>query len=227
MSCGMLSISSHDFSGTWAGLSVIYCLKFVTSSSQVAFYTMMQALLIALTSILLFPSSAIPSALPSSSSLSEPFLISPSTNNLALPAVAMSPEAEDGIACFNLTTEHVRPVDVSDCNEVIDSMLHDPSDVMKIQNFSHNHEIPGVYAVPKIWEWGRCCILLTSEHEDAVAKFRLVDAIMRAQEVIAKCPPNSKASLGGIAVLGIETFFVAIDGPPRLVGPNQTMQLGA
>ena len=43
---------------------------------------------------------------------------------------------------------------------------------------------------------------------------------------MAKCPPNSKQSLGGIGVLGIGKFFVTVDGPPRLGGPNQTIQLG-
>ncbi|KAK0514072.1 hypothetical protein JMJ35_003794 [Cladonia borealis] len=192
----------------------------------------MQALLTALISILLSPSSAIPSALPSSSSLSEPLLISPSIKNLALPTVSTNPEPEDGIICFNLTTDRVQPVDVEDCNDVIEIMLHDPSGAMTRQNFSRDEEIPNTYVVPKIWQWNQCCILLTSEEEDEVGQFRLVDAIIRAQEILAKCPPNSKASLGGIAVLGIQTFFVAVDGPhvdgPQHLGaPNQTMQLVA
>ena len=187
----------------------------------------MQALLITLISILLSPSSAISSALPSSSSLSEPRLISPSINNLALPTVSISPEAdEDGIVCFNLTTARVRPVDVEHCNGIIDIILHDPSGALTLQKFSHNQDIPGVYAIPKLWEWGQCFIILTSEQEDAVGEFRLVDVIIRAQEIIAKCPPNSKANLGGIAVLGVQTFFVGVDGPVYPVGANQTMQLG-
>lgn len=94
---------------------------------------------------------------------------------------------------------------------------------MAIQKFGHNDQTPGIYAVPKVWEWKQCFICLTSEDEDAVGEFRLADAILRAQEVIAKCPPYSKASLGGLAVLGIQTFFVAVDGPAPLGGPNQTI----
>ena len=106
-------------------------------------------------------------------------------------------------------------------------MLHDPSGVMNRQNFSQNSQIPGIYAVPKVWEWGRCFILLTSEDEDAVGEFRLVDAILRAQDIMAKCPPNSKQHLGGIGVLGVGKFFVTVDAPAHLGGPNQTMQLGS
>ena len=105
-------------------------------------------------------------------------------------------------------------------------MLHDPSGVMNLQKFSQNYQIPGIYAVPSIWQWGRCFILLTSEDEDEVGEFRLVDAIVRAKDIMAKCPPNSKHSLGGIGVLGIGKFFVTVDGPPNLGGPNQTTQLG-
>ena len=101
---------------------------------------------------------------------------------------------------------------------------------MTRQNFTRDEELPDTYVLPKIWCWNQCCILLTSENEEEVGQFRLVDAIRRAQEIMAKCPPNSKASLGGIAVLGIKTFFVAVDGPhvdgqPYLGEPNQTMQL--
>ena len=188
----------------------------------------MQALLITLISILLSPSSAISSALPSSSSLSESLLISPSINNLALPTVSISPEVdpEDGIACFNLTTHRVRPVNIEHCNAIIDIILHDPSGALTLQNFSHNQYIPGTYAIPKIWEWGQCFIILTSEQDNAVGEFRLVDVIIRAQDIIAKCPPNSKAHLGGVAVLGVQTFFVGVDGPVYTKGANQTMQLG-
>ena len=98
---------------------------------------------------------------------------------------------------------------------------------MKRQNFSHNHQIPGVYPVPKIWQWNQCFILLETEDEDAVGEFRLMDAIVRARDVIARCPPNSKAHLGGVAVLGVQKFFVTVDGPHHPVGLNQTMQLGA
>ena len=101
-------------------------------------------------------------------------------------------------------------------------MIHDPS-VMAIQKFGHKDQIPGMFAVPKVWEWKQCIICLTSEDEDEVGEFRLVDVILRAQEVIARCPPYSKASLGGLAVLGVETFFVAVDGPPPRGGQNQTM----
>lgn len=58
-----------------------------------------------------------------------------------------------------------------------------------------------------------------------MGEFRLVDAIVRAQDIMAKCPPNSKQHLGGVAVLGIGKFFVSVDGPPPR-GPNQTIQLG-
>ena len=100
---------------------------------------------------------------------------------------------------------------------------------MTKQNFTRNEEVPNTYVIPKIWQWKQCVILLTSEDEEEVGQFRLVDAIIRAQEIMAKCPPNSKASLGGIGVLGIKTFFVAVDGPhvhgPQYLGePNQTMQ---
>lgn len=187
----------------------------------------MQALYIALTSILLFPLPAIPSALPSSSSISNPFPIPPPTaDHLALPTVAtVAPEAEGRIICFNITTERVFPVDVSDCDHAIEDMLRDPSGVMTRQTFSHNPQTPGIFAVPRFWEYGRCFVLLTSEDEDEVREFRLIDAIVRAQDVLAKCPPISKHGLGGIGVLGIGNFFVTVDGPPygRL---NQTMQLG-
>ena len=97
---------------------------------------------------------------------------------------------------------------------------------MKLQKFSHDPQAPGTYTIPKIWKYNRCFILLESEDEDAVGEFRLVDAIVRVQDVLAKCPPNSKQALGGIAVMGIGRFFVTVDGPPYLGGPNQTTQLG-
>lgn len=188
---------------------------------------MMRAMLIALTSILLFSHSVTPFALPSSSSLSEPLLILPSTVNLTLPSVVAAPEAEDGIICFNTSTEKVFPVDVSDCKDIIHNiMLYDPSGVMNRQKFGHNPQTPGIYAVPKIWKWNRCFVLLTSADEDAICEFRLIDAIVRAQDVLTRCPPNSKHSLGGVAVLEIGTFFVSLDGPPPFQGPNQTTQLG-
>ena len=96
---------------------------------------------------------------------------------------------------------------------------------MTRQKFSHNDQIPGIFAVPKIWEYNHCFVLLTSEDESEAGEFRLIDAVVKAQEVLAKCPPISKHMLGGIAVLGIGNFFVAVDGP-AYGGLNQTMQLG-
>ena len=96
---------------------------------------------------------------------------------------------------------------------------------MTRQKFSHNAQIPGIFAVPKVWEYNRCFILLTSEDESEVGEFRLIDAVVKAQDVLAKCPPISKHMLGGISVLGIGNFFVAVDGPP-FGGLYQTMQLG-
>ena len=182
---------------------------------------MIQALPIAIASILLFSFSAIPTTLPSSLYLSEPLPTSPSIVNPALPSVAVAAEPGDGIVCFNHTTDKVHSVDVSDCKDVIEDMLHDQSGVMNLQEFSHNSQIPYIYTVPKVWEWNRCSIILNSGNEDEVREFRLVDAIVRAQDVLARCPPNSKHSLGGVAVLGIGKFFVAVDGPPYLGGPNQ------
>lgn len=103
---------------------------------------------------------------------------------------------------------------------------------MTRQKFSRDERIPNIYEIPKIWTSNRCLILLTSEQEDEIGEFRLVDVILRAQDIIAKCPPNSKAHLGGIAVMGIQTFFVTVDGPhldepQNLGGANQTMQLVA
>ena len=59
-----------------------------------------------------------------------------------------------------------------------------------------------------------------------MGEFRLVDALVRAQDILAKCPPNSKQALGGVAVMGIGKFFVTVGGPPYLGGPDQTTQLG-
>lgn len=57
-------------------------------------------------------------------------------------------------------------------------------------------------------------MLLTSGSDLAVDTFRLVDVIVKATRIIEECPPKSKKSLGGLALVGNgATFFVAVNGP--------------
>ena len=49
--------------------------------------------------------------------------------------------------------------------------------------------------------------------------FRLVDVIVKATRIIEECPPKSKRSLGGLALVGNgATFFVAVNGPDLAPG---------
>ena len=73
---------------------------------------------------------------------------------------------------------------------------------------------PSIYEIPSAWRVENCLILLTAADDTAVDEFRLVDVIERAQLILRKCVKYSKTSLGGVATLGLKTFFVAVDGPP-------------
>ena len=57
-------------------------------------------------------------------------------------------------------------------------------------------------------------MLLTSGAAGTVDTFRLADVIVRAERIMAECPPKSKKSLGGLALVGHgQTFYVAVNGP--------------
>lgn len=72
----------------------------------------------------------------------------------------------------------------------------------------------GTFLVPHAWQFGACQVLLTSGLDTAVDTFRLVDVIVKATRIIEECPPKSKKSLGGLALVGNgATFFVAVNGP--------------
>lgn len=50
-------------------------------------------------------------------------------------------------------------------------------------------------------------------------RFRLVDVIVEAKRILEECPPKSKMSLGGLALVGnMKGFFVALNGPGPGVG---------
>lgn len=56
-------------------------------------------------------------------------------------------------------------------------------------------------------------MLLTSYGDLSVDTFRLADVIAKALRIIDECPPKSKKSLGGIALVGHgETFYVEVNG---------------
>lgn len=61
---------------------------------------------------------------------------------------------------------------------------------------------------------GGCVVILTSANETMTDRFQLADVIVKAREIIAICPGQSKTHLGGIALIGHgKTFFVAVNGP--------------
>ena len=49
-------------------------------------------------------------------------------------------------------------------------------------------------------------------------EFRLVDLVERAELILRDCVTISKTRLGGLATLGLKTFFVTVDGPPDFAG---------
>lgn len=91
---------------------------------------------------------------------------------------------------------------------------------MSLQRFSHDPAPPSRpgggadFRVPHAWRFGACEVLLTSGGAGAVDTFRLADVIVKAERIIGECPPKSKKSLGGLALVGHgQTFFVAVNGP--------------
>ena len=165
-------------------------------------------------------SSAIPSALPSTPQPQDLSLISTSNTSITIPDDPIATELPLRLKCFDPGTERVQPVDPDHCRHVIELILHEPTGVMKKQLFGHkqNPPNPDIYEVPSVWRVGRCFILLTSQDESAVDEFRLVDVVERAELILRDCVAFSKRRLGGLATLGLKTFFVTVDGPPNFAG---------
>lgn len=72
-------------------------------------------------------------------------------------------------------------------------------------------------------------IILSAEGKTAIDSFRLVDVIVKANEILAECPGKSKEGLGGVGFVGNrQGFFVAVNGadygPP--VDPDGIHGLG-
>ena len=142
------------------------------------------------------------------------------TNKSSIPPATID-HTDRTLECFNLTTPRTYPIDVADCQYVIDGIFHDPAGVMQLRQFSNNRSLAGIYFVPADWDVGRCTIILRAARENAVDTFRLADVILKAQKIIDQCPPNSKRSLGGIATIGHRAgFYVAVNGPSDIDRPS-------
>lgn len=165
-------------------------------------------------------SAVIQSALPSIPQPQDLSLISTSNTSITIPDDPIATELPTGLKCFEPGTERVQPVDADHCHVAIELILHEPTGVMTKQLFGHKQDPPNpdIYEVPSAWRVDRCLILLTSGDESAVDEFRLVDVVERAELILRDCVAFSKKRLGGVATLGLKTFFVTVDGPPDFAG---------
>lgn len=62
-----------------------------------------------------------------------------------------------------------------------------------------------------------------------MGEFRFVDVVEAAMRLVRECCEFSKTRLGGVATLGVKSFFVTVDGPPEVSGGgggNETVMVG-
>lgn len=65
-------------------------------------------------------------------------------------------------------------------------------------------------------------MIFTNGTSDTWDKFRYVDIVAAAQDVLHTCVPRSKFALGGLENIGKKGFFVAVNGVPFLATGNLT-----
>ncbi|KAK3168743.1 hypothetical protein OEA41_005191 [Lepraria neglecta] len=118
------------------------------------------------------------------------------------------------IECFKPDQHLAFPLNLADCDNTIELILHDKAGPFTYQNWTRDGR-GGSHKIPEAWHVGRCQVLLTTAYDvgDMRDELRLVDIIVAVRKVLEICVPASKTGLGGLAQVGHgKGFFVALNG---------------